>query len=177
MSLRSFPGDEANEVLPGLFIGSKAAAKNKDALTTNSITHVLTTTGEPPAFPDDFEYLVSLAVLPLFSAMITSRLQLRNLHKIRGDGSMVLLAFRHDRYCQAQTYQSRCCRARALVKRHAAHAAATDLSFPHSAQTYVTFQCATRHHQVINLADGGGPIAADLPKCLDFVAAARAGGK
>eukprot|EP00611_Tribonema_gayanum_P010032 TRINITY_DN1994_c0_g1_i1.p1 TRINITY_DN1994_c0_g1~~TRINITY_DN1994_c0_g1_i1.p1 ORF type:complete len:147 (+),score=43.32 TRINITY_DN1994_c0_g1_i1:263-703(+) len=58
MSLRSFPGDEANEVLPGLFIGSKAAAEDKAALQSNGITHVLTTTGMAPPFPDDFEYLV-----------------------------------------------------------------------------------------------------------------------
>eukprot|EP00611_Tribonema_gayanum_P020746 TRINITY_DN3856_c0_g1_i2.p2 TRINITY_DN3856_c0_g1~~TRINITY_DN3856_c0_g1_i2.p2 ORF type:complete len:155 (-),score=54.06 TRINITY_DN3856_c0_g1_i2:381-845(-) len=58
MAGRAFPGDAANEVLPGLFMGSQTAADDKASLVVNSITHVLTTTGVPPRFPDDFKYHV-----------------------------------------------------------------------------------------------------------------------
>ena len=61
MALRDFPAEQAHEVLPKLFIGGQDAANNKQALKENSITHILTTTGTQPPFPDDFTYKVRSA--------------------------------------------------------------------------------------------------------------------
>jgi hypothetical protein len=58
MALRTFPGDEAHEVLPKLFIGSKAAAEDKEALLSNEISHILTATGAEPKYKDEFTYKV-----------------------------------------------------------------------------------------------------------------------
>ena len=70
---RVFKGEEAHEVLPGLFIGSLAAAKDKQSLQDNGITHVLTTTGVEPAFPEDFKYHVSVHYFIVFLLRLFNR--------------------------------------------------------------------------------------------------------
>jgi len=51
---RKFEGDL---ILPNLFLGS--VCRDKDALLTNNITHILTVSNEfPPAFPDAFTYMI-----------------------------------------------------------------------------------------------------------------------
>eukprot|EP01122_Echinamoeba_exundans_P011738 TRINITY_DN4776_c0_g1_i1.p1 TRINITY_DN4776_c0_g1~~TRINITY_DN4776_c0_g1_i1.p1 ORF type:complete len:355 (-),score=57.65 TRINITY_DN4776_c0_g1_i1:69-1133(-) len=46
------------EILPGLYIGSMAAAKNLSRLKELGITHVVTIAAGPASFPGDFDYLL-----------------------------------------------------------------------------------------------------------------------
>lgn len=55
---RQFQGAEAHEVVPKIFVGSWDAAKDKESLESNGITHILTINGKEPAFKDNFEYMV-----------------------------------------------------------------------------------------------------------------------
>jgi len=46
-----------DEIIPGVFLGSYASAKDKDWLDQNQITHILTiASGLSPAFPDNYTY-------------------------------------------------------------------------------------------------------------------------
>ncbi|CAG8468040.1 9559_t:CDS:2 [Paraglomus occultum] len=48
-----------DEIIPGVFLGSYASAKDRDWLDQNQITHILTVaTGLSPAFPDNFTYKI-----------------------------------------------------------------------------------------------------------------------
>jgi len=50
---------DADEVQPGVYVGSVDAADNCEELKKRKISHIVTVSGEyPPKFPNDFEYVV-----------------------------------------------------------------------------------------------------------------------
>ena len=70
------PWDSADEIvpLPGLFVGSMTASRNKKWLNENKITHILTVASSlDPAYPDEFTYKV-LAIMDVPSENLGSKL-------------------------------------------------------------------------------------------------------
>jgi hypothetical protein len=54
---RAFPNNDANEIIPGVFLGNIRAAHNRDQLLQHGITHIVCCIRDSePRFPNEFEY-------------------------------------------------------------------------------------------------------------------------